>query len=230
MIIIGIETSTYCGSVAVTKDSTLLGECIINTGPRHSEKLMTMIDWLLGQLNLGRKDLDAVSVSTGPGSFTSLRIGMAIAKGMAYSLGINISGVSSLDTLAMNVSSPGYDICPVLDARRGEVFAKIINAEENGTSYFNESVINVEKLCTMLKRDTVFVGDGVTAYRDIIENNAGGKAHFVPGNLNLPRASSLCLLSEEKLRSEHLDDVFTIAPNYLRRSEAEINYKKTIKS
>ena len=225
MIIIGIETSTYCGSIAVTKNNTLLGECLINTGPRHSEKLMSMIDWLLGQLQLDRDDLDAVSVSRGPGSFTSLRIGMAIAKGMAYSLGIPISGVSSLDTLAMNVSPGSYDICPMLDARRGEVFTKIIIAGEKAVSPINEEVINIRELCGSITSNTIFVGDGAAAYRDIILNCIGGKAHFVPENRNQPRASSMCLISE-RIRSEVVDNVFTIAPNYLRRSEAEINLKK----
>ena len=123
MKILGIETSMYAGSIAVSEDEKVLGEYYFNTGPSHSEKLMPSIQWLLKELSIDKTGLEAVAVSLGPGSFTSLRIGLASAKGLSYALGIPIIGISTLELMANNVPFAPFRICPLIDARRGEVFA-----------------------------------------------------------------------------------------------------------
>lgn len=226
MKILGIETSGYCGSVALTDGDELLGECLVNSGPRHSERLMIMVDRLIGELGIGKSEIDAVSVSTGPGSFTSLRIGMGIAKGMVYSLGIKISGVSSLETLSASVSGCGSDICALTDARRGEVYCNIYRGDANTPhSAGEERILPVDELCTMIKNETVFIGDGAKMYRDRIKDNLGSICFFAPSVLNLPRASLMCSLSYEKLKNGFEDNVFSLTPNYIRKSSAEVNSK-----
>ncbi len=100
MKVLAIETSTYSGSVAVSEDDMILGEYYLNMGPSHSERLVPAIDMLLGELGIGRKELGGVAVSLGPGSFTALRVGISTAKGLAYSLGIPVTGAYSLEILA----------------------------------------------------------------------------------------------------------------------------------
>lgn len=226
MKVLGIETSGYCGSVAVTDDETLIGECLVNSGPRHSERLMLMIDWLLGELEIGRHEIDAVAVSTGPGSFTSLRVGLGIAKGMVYSLGIRISGVSSLDTLAAGVMPSDRSVCPVIDARRGEVYSKILGKGFNKTEIMEERVVSLDELCSSISEDTVFVGEGAKQHADIIRDKLGDRAAFAPPLFDLPRASSMCYISYHRLIKGIEDNVFTLVPNYIRKSSAD---KKVIK-
>ena len=100
MKILGIETSTFSGSVSISDDDALLCEYVFNTGPRHNEVLVPTVRRLLSDCGLGKNDLDAVCVSTGPGSFTSLRIGVSTAKALCYSLGADLAGVPSLEILA----------------------------------------------------------------------------------------------------------------------------------
>lgn len=210
----------------MTDGDDLLGECLVNSGPRHSERLMVMVDRLIGELGVGKTDIDAVSVSTGPGSFTSLRIGMGIAKGMVYSLGIKISGVSSLETLAACVSGCGSDICALTDARRGEVYCNIYRGDVNPPhSVGEERILLVDELCAMIKNKTVFIGDGAKMYKDRIKDNLGSICFFAPPVLNLPRASLMCSVSYEKLKNGIEDNVFSLTPNYIRKSSAEVNSK-----
>lgn len=226
MKILGIETSSYCGSVAVTENNVVLCEYLVNTGPKHSEKLMLMVEQVLGESGTERDEIDAVSVSTGPGSFTSLRVGLSIAKGMAYSLGLGISGISSLDTLAASVAAPGCDICPVIDARRGEVYSKLYEGSLSGEIIFDEQILSVQAMCGMIRGNTVFVGEGAKLYRDVIEKKLGKNANFAPEPLDLPRASFMCGISYGNLLSGKEDNVFSLTPNYIRKSDAEQNLKK----
>ena len=230
MKILGIETSSYSGSVALVEDNKTLGETLINTGPRHSERLMVMIDWLLSELGAAKNEIDAVSVSVGPGSFTSLRVGLGIAKGIAYSMGIKISGVSSLDTLAMGVSGYGIDICPLTDARRGEVYSKIFKGSIEGPVIMDERIISVEELCSGIREETIFVGQGADIYRDQISRQLGTRARFCTGTLNIPRASLMCAISHRKLASGMEDNVFLLTPNYIRKSDAESGLQKNLKN
>ncbi|MYI73088.1 MAG: tRNA (adenosine(37)-N6)-threonylcarbamoyltransferase complex dimerization subunit type 1 TsaB, partial [Candidatus Dadabacteria bacterium] len=110
MKILGIETSTFWGSVSVCDDDTILCEYVFNTGPRHNEVLIPTIERLLSDCGLGKDDLEAVCVSVGPGSFTSLRIGVSTAKTLCYSLGTDLAGIPSLEILASNALWCGDDV------------------------------------------------------------------------------------------------------------------------
>ena len=122
MKLIGIDTSSHLGSVSVVEDRRLLGECLLNLGPMHSENITSSIDWLLKTLDIKRDELQGVAVSIGPGSFTSLRVGVVTAKSLAYALGLKIIGVSSLEALASNVPCTDKKICTLIDAKRKEVY------------------------------------------------------------------------------------------------------------
>lgn len=217
MKIIGIETSGYCGSVAITCDGILLSEILVNTGPGNSERIMNIIEFLLNESGIDKHEIDAVSVSSGPGSFTSLRVGMAVAKAMSYSMGKIISSVSSLDTLAAGVGHTVFDVCPMIDAKRGEVYYKLTG--ESGVIE-SEKIGTVADICRKIRKKTLFIGDGSSLYRQEICRFAGANALFMPEYFNLPRASVMCFLSEEKIRSGQKEDAFTLKPNYIRNSSA----------
>ena len=125
MLIIGLDTTSHSGSVSLTDENKILGECLFNVGPRHSENVVSSLDWLLSTLNIEKQSIEAVAVSIGPGSFTSLRVGVTIAKSLAYTMNISIVGVSSLEVLALNIPRTYRDICTVMDAKREEVYSAI---------------------------------------------------------------------------------------------------------
>ena len=219
MKILGIETSTFSGSVSVSEEDTLLCEYVFNTGPRHNEVLIPTIKRLLSDCGLGRNDLDAVCVSVGPGSFTALRIGVSTAKALCYSLGADLAGVASLEILASNALWCGNDVCAMTDAGRGEVFFSFYNPE--GEEMSPAQIAAPESVCAGVSKRTVFVGSGAVLHADLIRKAAGEDAVLLPANLNTPRASGCALLGREKILSGEKDDPFTLTPFYLRRSAAE---------
>ncbi|MEX1000024.1 MAG: tRNA (adenosine(37)-N6)-threonylcarbamoyltransferase complex dimerization subunit type 1 TsaB [Thermodesulfobacteriota bacterium] len=229
MKILAIETSTYAGSIAVVGDDTILGEYYFNIGPVHTEKLIPSIDWLLSELGMAKSDLSGVAVSLGPGSFTSLRVGISTAKGICYSLGIPLIGVSSLKALAMNLPFAPYNICPVIDARKGEVFASLFRSHNGELERILEDiVVSPEGLVEIIKDNTIFVGDGALLYKDYLEDNLGSGIMFSPINTNSPRASNLALSEIGKFKEDRdnkyiYDEIMNLAPHYLRKSEAEIS-------
>jgi len=229
MKILAIETSTYAGSIAVVVDGAILGEYYFNIGPVHTEKLIPSIDWLLSELGMVKSDLSGVAVSLGPGSFTSLRVGISTAKGICYSLGIPLVGVSSLKALAMNLPFASYNICPVIDARKGEVFASLFRSHNGELERIMEDiVISPEGLVEIIKDNTIFVGDGALLYKDYLEDNLGSGIMFSPINTNFPRASNLALSEIGKFKEGRdnkyiYDEIMNLTPHYLRKSEAEIS-------
>ncbi len=226
MKILGIESSTHCGSVAITDDQKIMGEYFINVGPRHSEKLVKMIDRLLESVGIGKHQIDAVLVSRGPGSFTSLRVGMSIGKGIAYALGKRISSVSSLDILAYGIFVPGKDVCSLIDAGRGEVYAKIVEGKNPEKVHLEETLIDVGSLCEKIERETVFVGPAAEKYKEVFIQKIKNKAYFAPSIFNVPRASTMCVISFANIRKGLVDDVYALSPNYMRDFSTGDNRKK----
>lgn len=229
MKILAIETSTYSGSIAIVREDSVLGEYYFNIGPAHTEKLVPSIQWLLSELNMEKSDLSGVAVSLGPGSFTSLRVGLSTAKGICFSLGIPLIGVSSLKALAMNVPFAPYNICPVIDARKGEVFTALFRSNNGELERVTEDmVISPQELVEIIEGNTVFIGDGSLLYKDFLEDNLSDGIMFSPMNLNSPRASNLVLSEISKFKQgwdskDINNEVMNMAPHYLRKSEAEIS-------
>lgn len=219
MKILGIETSSFSGSVSVSNDDALLCEYVFNTGPRHNEVLIPTIERLLSDCGLGKDDLDAVCVSVGPGSFTSLRIGVSTAKILCYSLGTDLAGVPSLEILASNALWCGDDVCAMTDAGRGEVFFSFYDLKS--AEMTPAEIATPESVCSRVRRRTAFVGSGALLHENLIQDSVGDKSVFLPASLNTPRASGCALLGRKKILSGQKDDPFTLTPFYLRRSAAE---------
>lgn len=224
MKILAFETSAKAASAAVMADGKLLAECYQNTGLTHSQTLMVMAQDLLKQLNLTAKDMDAVAVAAGPGSFTGVRIGVAAAKGFAWGREIPCVGTSTLESMALGLGAwQGY-VCPVMDARRSQVYNALFYVNQGAPERVSEDrAISLAELGTELKslKEPIFlVGDGSNlCYNTLLES--------VP-NLVLPpehrmhqRAAGVALAAERMLKEGGDFSGAALMPNYLRLSQAE---------
>lgn len=226
-ILLAIDTSTPAGSVAVTCGEQVLGELSLKGEGTHTDYLLPSIKCLLKALSLAIADLDALAVVLGPGSFTGLRVGMATAKGLALAAGIPVIGVSSLQTLACQVPFPRYPVCALLDARKKEVYAGLFQWDAGKPVALGaEVVVPPERLLEQLDGDTLFVGNGASAYRTMIVRHLGARAHFAPLVLESPRAACAATLALESFRSGETVPLANLVPYYIRASEAEILWHK----
>ncbi len=177
---------------------------------------------------LNFSDLDGFAVTRGPGSFTGLRIGISTIKGLAVVLEKPVVGVSSLEALALQVSYSRDLICPILDARKGEVYFsryRFLNGHlKNQTK---ERVAHPDKAVDDFSESCLFVGNGALLYKEIILEKMGKFASFAPLIQNTIRASTLAYLSMAKFEKNDTDDIEKISPYYIRKSDAELNLMKS---
>lgn len=225
--VLAIDTSTPAGSVAITRGEQLLGELFLKGNGTHTDHLLSSIQLLFEKVSLGIEDLDAMAVVLGPGSFTGLRVGIATAKGLALAAEIPVIGVSSLRALAFQASFARYPVCALLDARKNEVYAGFFHWENGAPEALGaEEVLPPERLLERLEGDTLFVGNGASAYRTLIVRHLGQHAHFAPALWDFPRASCAAILALESLRSGQTVPLAGLSPCYIRLSEAEISWRK----
>ena len=217
MRIMGIESSGLAASVAVVEDGLLKGEFTLCNKLTHSETLLPMLKDLLGFLKLEPEDMDAIAVSAGPGSFTGLRIGAATAKGLALAANRPIVRISSLSSLAFNCVNAGSSIvCPIMDARRGQVYTA---AFQESLEVIPEQACSIQELVAQLndlesvdvlesERTFLFLGDGVPVHEDALLQEIDGTCVFVSAENNRQRAASAAelgrLLYRKWLRQNHL--------------------------
>lgn len=217
MLILAIDTSTNIGSVAlVESEKGILGEITINNRTTHSEMIMKMIDTLLDISKVDRKKIEKIAVGIGPGSFTGIRIGVAVAKGLAYSLDIPIVGVNELEILASNYSGDGK-IISMIDARKERVFYGIYKRENGKLKDLDiKGADSLEEVLKEVDEKVVCIGDGAIVNREKIVGILGKKVEILDDYLNIPRATILAKLGEERE-----DNIYTLEPVYLAKSQAE---------
>lgn len=228
MKILAIDTSTLMATCAVIEDDILIGEFSLNQNMSHSEKLVPMIKEILDNLSLKIDDIDLYGVSTGPGSFTGLRIGLATVKGFAHLFDKPVVGVSTLEGLAFNL--PHNEIVvPMIDARRDRVYTGIYSWENGVLKTIMEAdVIEIEDLLEILdKYDKICVnGDGSKLYGERIKSALGNKVLFSTIGQNSCKAASIGELALLKYKEGHRDNYFTLVPEYLRQTQAERELKE----
>lgn len=231
MKLLGIETSTRTGSVAIVEGEEIIAEYTLNIKETHTARLMPAIDHILKDAHLTIHQMDAVAVSLGPGSFTGLRIGLATAKGLCLALCKPLIGIPTLDALAHNICCTSHIICPLLDARKGEVYAALYRYQSPTTSHglqklTNDLVLPLDELLSKIDAPAIFLGDVLDSYRNLIEGKLREKASFAPPYLNLPRAANVAILGLRKLKSGEKIDLQKIEPLYVRRPEAEVKWEE----
>jgi tRNA threonylcarbamoyladenosine biosynthesis protein TsaB len=224
MKILSLDTATQSCSVAIVDDESLLVEFTIINNQTHSRHLMDLINTVCSTTNLKLVDLDGFAVTIGPGSFTGLRIGISTIKGLAFSLGKPVVGVSSLDILAWQCAQSAFLICPLLDARKKEVYScryRFVNNEliKDGS----EKVTSLVEAVRGIREPSIFVGNAVKLYRENISAELGDLAHFAAWDQHSIRASSIARLSMAGFYRQKTDDVSLLTPQYIRKPDAEIN-------
>lgn len=225
-LILSIETSTGCGSIGLTRGERLLGEATAQPEVTHSRRLLGTVDWLMQAVGIDWVDLDGIAVSLGPGSFTGLRIGMAAAKGLAMATGVPLIGVSTLDALALSCQGSVERICPVLDARKQEVYAALYQpGEEDGypRRLSEDEAVSPETLTGRIDQPTIMAGPAVAVYGHILIKNP--LVRLLPAPLAYPRALHIGLLGARLLAHGQVLDAALAVPRYVRASDAEINLK-----
>jgi len=233
MKILAIDSSGVPASAAIVEDGCLLAEYTVHYKKTHSQTLLPMIDEVAKMTELDKSALDAVAVAGGPGSFTGLRIGSATAKGIALALKIPIINVPTLEGLATNFYGSENLICPMLDARRSEVFAGIYCYEEDGEGcalkvLTDQTPVSVEKLCAKLNflyeqtgKKVILLGDGSVMYRKMIDSILVAPHIYAPANMNEQRAASVAVRAEEMAAEGKTETAEEHRPIYLRVSQAE---------
>lgn len=223
MNILAIDTSGVTASVALLQDETVLAEIFINLGRNHSEILLPSIDHLLMVSGLELRAIDVFACTVGPGSFTGIRIGVGTIKGLAIAADRPVVGLSALEVLAMDARGFQRKICPMIDARREQVYAGLYadNGSDALISIIPERLIKANEFLEFIEGETVFTGTGAIKYRDIIQRGLAGKGFFVVDHRNQVHASTVGVLAGRKALAGGLTDAVKLIPLYLRRSEAE---------
>jgi len=224
MKVLAIDTSNYVLGVAIVDQEKVIGEVITNLPKNHSVRVMPTIEQLMKECGIKPKELDRIVVAMGPGSYTGVRIGVTIAKTLAWSLQIPLVGVSSLEVLAANGRHFNGSISPIFDARRGQVYTGLYRYEEKRLTCVEEDkiILLADWLEELRKRETpvLFIGNDLVIHKKQIETDLEQFAYVAPYTDWNPRPSELAILGMEKAPV----DVHTFVPNYIRLAEAEANW------
>ena len=229
MKILGIESAALVASVAIIDENVTIAEYTTNFKKTHSETLLPMLNEIVKMTGVDLKELSAIAISGGPGSFTGLRIGAASAKGLGLALDLPLIHVPTLDAMALNIYSSDALIVPIMDARRNQVYTGIYKNETKLEVKAASMAVSIDELFEILKETDkeekieriVFLGDGVPVFREYIDENFEIAHDFAPANLNRQRASNIAMLGMEMFKEGKTMVSDDMRPKYLRKSQAE---------
>lgn len=227
MKVLGVDSSGLVASVAYLEDGIIKGSLSVNYQKTHSQTLLPMLDELVKTLNVDLKEIDCIAVANGPGSFTGLRIGVATVKGLGLALRKKIVGVSTLEALALNWQGVSGIVCPIMDARRSQVYTAAYeyegNLPESKTIIEPESFL-IEELCRKLDstgEKVYFTGDGVPVYKKYIEENLKVECEFPTASNAYQNAANIAVLGEFYFNRGMAVEAGELTPVYLRKPQAE---------
>ena len=226
MKLLFVDTCGAMAGVALGDGGRVVAETNLTLDRRMSTRLLAVIAGLFAEAGMSVAGLDGIGVACGPGSFTGVRIGMATVKGMAQAATLPVVGVSSLALLAANVPFARHQVCALMDARKKEVYAALFRCDPLPAPVGQEWVMPPDRFLQNINEPTIFVGDGVPVYRDLIEARCGDLAYFAPSFCSHPRGACGIVLSREAfLRGEGIQPE-RLDPVYIRASEAETAKKQ----
>jgi tRNA threonylcarbamoyladenosine biosynthesis protein TsaB len=214
-LILSLETSTEVGSVALHKDGKLLTTSEIHIQYSHASKLAVLIDQVLTNAGVNANQLNAVAVTSGPGSYTGLRIGTSTAKGLCFALDIPLLSVGSLELMAYQVSKSLTDdilLCPMIDARRMEVYCLVANRSLEILQATQPVIIEADSFAHFFTENRIlFFGNGAAKCKDVM----GSQRAMYLDDIN-PQASHLGELAFQKFQQNEIEDLINFEPNYLK--------------
>lgn len=225
MKLLALDSSGIVASVAVLEDDVLLAEYTVNYKKTHSQTLLPMLDEVAKMTELDMSSIDAIAVAAGPGSFTGLRIGSATAKGLGLALKKPLIGVPTVDALAYNLFDTKGIVCPIMDARRNQVYTGIYRYEEHKLVVVEEQMaLSITELLEKLneyEENVTFLGDGVPVFRKVIEESLKVPYVFAPAHVNKQRAAAVGALGMIYFKEGKYQTAAEHGPDYLRVSQAE---------
>jgi len=224
MFILGIDTATPIASVGITRNGEVVAEESLRERVNHTETLLPLIGRVLAQAGLTLPAIDSIGVSIGPGSFTGLRIALGTVKGFAYAMEQQVVGVPTLEALASTVREWSGLICPVLDARKGEIYAALFRCDPEGRIHkvLPDHVLAPQLILEQITEPCVFLGDGVEAYGELIRHSCGAMAHLLPFTTHHPRGAVIAQMAWERLQAGSADNIQSLVPAYVRPPEAVV--------
>jgi len=220
LIVLGIDTATWTATAGVVRDGEVLGEGVYREERSHTRSLTQLVDRVLGDAGLAIADVDGLAVSIGPGSFTGLRVGLALAKGIAFAGGLPIAAVSTLEALAWAAdAAPGDTVCAALDARKREVYAASFSMTPDGPRRETpDEALAPAALAERLRPGTILVGDAGDAYGAVL----GARAVLRPFVTHHPRGSIVARLGWQRLCAGAAEPIGPLEPVYVRPPDAEL--------
>lgn len=230
MKILGLDSSGIVASVAVVEDENLLAEYTVNYKKTHSQTLLPMLDTIAGMIELDLDTIDAIAVAAGPGSFTGLRIGSATAKGLGLALKKPLVSIPTTEALAYNLFGTQGLICPLMDARRNQVYTGIYRYEgEKLVTVEAQMAVDIGEIAEKLNalgEPVIFLGDGVPVFREKLSELLKISYEFAPAHLNKQRAGAVAALGLRYAFEGRLETATEHKPDYLRMSQAERERKE----
>ena len=231
MYILGIETATKTGGVAILSEEGVHAEYTLNIEVAHAERLMSTVERVLKDTRLTLAAIGGFGVSIGPGSFTGLRIGLATVKGLAFATGKPVAAVPTLKALAWRIPSPAYPVCPLLDARKQQVYAALYRREADAiVELMPETVTVLADLADAIAGDVLFTGEGARLFAPEIRALFGGRAHVAPLSAMAPSASCVAEIAHRMITEGRQAAPDEVTPKYIRRPEAEVVWEKRQRS
>lgn len=223
MMILAFDTSSRSMSVALLENDRVLAESFLDAGRQHGATLLPAIDDMLSRSGRGIREVDLYACTTGPGSFTGLRVGVGTARGLAGAFGTPLVGVSSLAALSMNGQTSEMTVCPMLDARRGEVYTALYRPVPEGIpcSIESERVIALDRFLHSLRTGhdpLLFIGDGAVAHAESIRSSLGDRAHFAEASKNRIGAWAVGRIALKIIHTGDNVALSNVLPRYLRHS------------
>ena len=225
MRILALDSSGLVASVAVVEDEQTVAEYTVNYKKTHSQTLLPMLDEIVKMTDMNLDTIDAIAVAGGPGSFTGLRIGSATAKGLGMALHKPLVHVPTLEGLAYNLYGVSGLVCPIMDARRKQVYTGIYRFEEHQLMTLKEQwAASIEELLEELNQRgemVTFLGDGVPVFRELIAEKLQVPYSFAPAHVNKQRAAAVAALGSIYYKEGRTETAMEHIPEYLRISQAE---------
>ena len=225
MKILGIDSSGMVASVAMVQDDIMVAEYSVNYKKTHSQTLMLMLDEIVKMTEQDLNEIDAIAVAAGPGSFTGLRIGSATVKGLGMALEKPIISVPTCHALAYNLWGIGGLVCPIMDARRNQVYTGIYEFSNGELKCIHEQdAMDIKELIAILNdmgKPVTFTGDGVPVFKNVIQEGMEVSCQFAPAHMNRQRAGAVAMLGEVYLQKGIFEKPEEHKPIYLRKSQAE---------
>lgn len=215
---LAIDTSTETASIALVEEGKVLAELTWCCGQNHTVQLLPRLAYLLNKTGLSLQATSCVIVAKGPGSFNGIRVGVSTAKGLAFSLGIPVVGVSTLEVEAYPHAEAGLPVCAISNAGRGEIAAAIYQKKRGKWRQLNaEHVTTVDALCSVITQKTIFCGEFLPLLATEIKKRLKQKAIIPTPAALLRRAGFLAELGRQRIDAGSYDDLATLQPLYLRR-------------